>query len=96
MRNMYEVGKVYVWHNLVKRPCMNGKETTVIGDVILTQYGLVQMTDTPLDLVGGWNSYALPGKLRPKHPPSGEKGISDMFSNPVIVGKVVEEALEGC
>lgn len=103
MRNMYEVGKIYVWQNLKRATHLNGKETTVIGDIQLCRDLLTgdlfyaQDTDTPPE-EGEDFAAAAEGQLRLKNPPSGEKSISEMFSKPYVKeldkDRELEEAYE--
>jgi len=89
MKNFYEVGKVYIWQNLVGDDAfLNGRETTVTGPLeycIRKQTGealIGQPTDTPHPCSPGKVCYAVQGWLRPKNPPSGERGISELFNLP--------------
>ena len=83
MKNFYEVGRVYVWQNLVLHAHLNGTETTVTEDVKLHAVGVgirkpAQLTDT-LGPDGVRFFAAGPGSLRPKNPPPGEQSVLDMF-----------------
>lgn len=96
MRNMYEIGRVYIWQNLVNDPQHNGSECTVIGDIeeytdIYGNRKIGQETDTIWD---GVVIMAHKGYLRPKFPPSGEKSISEMFSKPYVKELDKEKELE--
>lgn len=83
---MYEIGKVYVWQNLVEYAYLNGTDTTVTSGPILAldvdsgQFLRGQRTDTTVD---GITFAAQAGDLRPKNPPPGEQLIRDLFIEPV-------------
>lgn len=94
MRNFYQIGKVYIWQNLVNEYQYNGKECTVIGNIeeYIDVYGnkkIGQMVDEMWD---GAHVMVGKGYLRPKFPPSGEKSISEMFSKPYV--KELDKAKE--
>jgi hypothetical protein len=83
MRNLYEIGRVYVWQNQ-RWPyeSLNGVETTVTGDIehceVTGRSG--QQTATI------WQSSGSPliaeaGDLRVKNPPPGELSILDQFKS---------------
>lgn len=99
MRNIYEIGRVYIWQNLKIDTHLNGKETTVIGNIKKYQdisTGVLyyaQDTDTPPE-DGEEFAPAEEGQLRPKFPPSGEKSISEMFSKPYVKELDKEKELE--
>lgn len=80
---MYEIGRVYVWQNLVDAPHMNGVECVVTGP--LKEWNcagggifMCQETDS-IDPHDGEGMLAQPGDLRPKNPPTGEQKIRSMF-----------------
>lgn len=81
---MYEIGKVYIWQNCpgVKAK-FNGMETTVttaMTDIYVNQHDVTiraQWTDTLGD--DGYFVGALPGQLRPKNPPNGERKVMEQF-----------------
>jgi len=89
MKNFYEVGKVYVWQNLVGiDECLNGTETVVTGDAEKAHYigvGPIWVHPTETLLCTGRIAYAAQGALRPKNPPSGEQSIADMFNETYCV-----------
>lgn len=98
---MYEIGKIYIWQNLVGiYAALNGAETAVTAGMITCrdQFGnfvQAQPTDT---LIFGKPAGAMPGMLRPKNPPSGEQLVRDLFSKPPTEAQIqafkVDEALE--
>ena len=99
MRNFYEVGAVYIWQNCNIATYLNGRETTVIGDVEqrvdISTGELYYAQDTDTDPEDGEQyASAEKGQLRPKFPPSGEKSISEMFSKPHVKELDKEKELE--
>lgn len=92
MRNMYEVGKIYVWTEQCRDKNAIGKECTVVGDVFFHTGDWVQLPD--FNFGDGIKVNALKGSLRPKFPPSGEKSISEMFSKPYVKELDKERELE--
>lgn len=84
MRNLYDVGRVYVWQNL-RWPyeCLNGLDTTVTDDIlhcdVTGRNG--QQTDTIWQCSGS-PMIAEAGDLRSKNPPSGELSVLDQFKSP--------------
>lgn len=83
---MYEIGKVYIWQNLVgPMQHLNGTECTVLGPPMLFP-GLTpgQLTDTLARDDPTLSIYAERGDLRPKNPPLGERSIMDRFKLPEL------------
>ncbi len=86
MKNFYEIGPIYIW---ISETIHKGKECIVTSDVgmhgIRNDGSLYagQMTDTKNR--HGVLLCAGKGCLRPKNPPTGEKMIYEMFTNPMII-----------
>lgn len=83
MKNIYEVGRIYVWRNQrAPYEWLNGEETIVTSDVIVEMlhgkqhYG--QKTDTVGRLTGKF-ILAESGDLCAKDRPSGEQSVLDQF-----------------
>lgn len=92
MKNIYEVGKVYIWQNCTgDGAVLNGQETTVTGNVFMAQHAETgkwapaQPTSTPNPYYPGTFTNAAAGVLRPKNPPTGEQSIADMFKQILVV-----------
>lgn len=81
MRNLYEVGRVYVWQNQ-RWPFerLNGLQTIVTGNIehfdVIGRNG--QETDT-IWQSGGSPMIAEAGDLRAKNPPPGELSVLNQF-----------------
>ena len=97
MKNFYALGPVYIW---IKTNNVNrlGTECIVTGNI--KEWTCVdtgkrffgQQTDSEQD--NGFPVCAVEGSLRTKNPPSGEKSISEMFSNPYMKELDKEKELE--
>ncbi|WP_290872081.1 hypothetical protein [Aquabacterium sp.] len=88
MRDIYEIGRVYIWQNQTgEMAFLNGTECTVVGHMeyfkILNRddWEWGQETDS-FDHESDFMAQA--GDLRPKDPPPGEKSISDLFKLPQL------------
>lgn len=83
----YEIGRIYVWQNRAEiLAYLNGVETTVLGPVqdirgvFSGNHCFAQPTDTIVSHDGrAFRLCALPGDLRPKTDPIGERRVMDMF-----------------
>lgn len=91
MKNLYEVGQVYIWQNQTgELAYLNGTECTVLGD--MCEWGgenlpgfWGQETDSlSSDDMGVFSWIAEAGDLRPKGTPSGESSITDLFKLPEL------------
>lgn len=88
MKDMYEVGRVYIWNSLPHLdPRLWNKETTItghaFGEYCLThqEVHIYQPTDTESPDEPDTYYVAGIGELRPKDVPSGEQSIKDLVSN---------------
>lgn len=84
MKNLYEVGRVYVWQNQrAHYEHLNGLETTVTGDIVQSGFDgrSGQQTDTISQFTGS-PIMAEAGDLRAKSPPQGEQSVLDQFKAP--------------
>jgi hypothetical protein len=81
MKNLYEVGRVYIWQNQrAHYKHLNGLETTVTGDIVPSGFDgrSGQPTDT-ISRSSGSPMMAEAGDLRAKSPPPGEQSVLDQF-----------------
>lgn len=83
---MYEVGKVYIWQNMLgELSSLNGTECTVTGGAGVFKTiksctsEMAQPTDTKSPRSPNHYMAALKGNLRPKNPPAGERLVRDLF-----------------
>lgn len=86
MRNLYEIGPIYIWQNQVGEYAhINGSECKVVAPVSVwgkrRKPRLAQETDTPIKCKDGiWSTMmAEPGDLRRKEFPPGELLIKALF-----------------
>lgn len=86
MKNIYEVGRPYVWQNQrAPYEWLNGLETTVTGGVIIEVLHGEKRYGQKSDTIGrrtGKPILAEAGDLRPLTPPAGEQTILDLFKQP--------------
>ncbi|WP_426078680.1 hypothetical protein [Janthinobacterium sp. PSPC3-1] len=88
MKNLYEVGRVYVWQNQ-RAPYerLNGMETTVTSGIVVKTLHGEQHCGQKTDTIGqrtGKPILAEMGDLRPLNPPPGEQSVLELFNQPKL------------
>lgn len=95
MKNLYEVGRTYVWQNQrAPYEWLNGLETTVTSAMVIeTLHGVPHYGQTT-DTIGqrtGKPILAEAGDLRPASSPTGEQSVLDLFKQrePATAGQSI-------